>query len=284
MKRNEYRIYSDKIKDNKNIAILSDVHISEKTSNSRLNMILDELEKIEPTHIVIPGDLYNVDKSTVCEDKVTNFVVNATGIADVFYVKGDIEDESAILNMSILPAGLKHNKNDRLHIFGEDLEELCCQDDLCITGIKLPNSFYKLGEGKKIETLLRKYFEYLERLSEKCHDDKFNVLLCHDPIIRDALKIMEALKDDSLNFDLVIAGHNHGGMMPAVLKEIIKPFTKDIKKYYPTYLKGLWNIDGNGYMIVSEGVTKYHSEMGVLEQLEKIHNGTVENVRVLKKD
>lgn len=283
MKKNEYQLYSDKINENKNIAILSDLHISEKTSNSKLNQVLNTLEEIEPTHIVVPGDLFNVDISTICDDLVTNFINNVTTIADVFYVKGNIEDEDTGLKYSILPSGLKDNKNKYFHIVGENFNEINSQDDLNITGIRLDNDFYKMQEYEKVNVLLNKYKDYLEKISNLCKEDKFNILLCHDPMIRDALKLMEVINERHLNFDLVISGHNHGGMYPKYLKNIIKPFTKDIKKYYPSYVNGIWDIDGNGHMIVSEGVTRFHSDMGLLEHFEKYHEGTIENVRILKK-
>lgn len=283
MKKNEYQLYSDKVKSNKNIAIVSDLHISEKMPNTKLDEVLDTLEEIEPTHIVMPGDLFNVDISTICDDKVTDFINCATEIADVFYVKGNIEDEASILNYSILPCGLKDNKNEYFHILGEEENKIIYNDGINITGIKLPSNFYKLDEAQKLSTLFSKYSIYLDKLSSRCGNENFNILLCHDPIIRDYFKLVEAINDHPSNIDLVISGHNHGGMFPTYLKNIIEPFVKDITKYYPSYTKGMFDIDSNGHMIVSEGVTKYHSDMEILSNLERYHEGTIENVRILKK-
>ena len=288
MKRNEYKLYSSKVKSDKNIAIVSDLHISESMSDSALTEVLDTLDDINPSHIVIPGDLYNVDISTICEDKVTKFVNEASLIADVFYVKGNIEDKGSILNMRILPTGLSKNNNPKIHILCEKIgdyqERFVHYDGINISGIRMPESFYKLSEYEKVTMLLSKYQRYLERLSKQCGESNFNVLLCHDPIIRDMLMVMETIKNEPLNFDLVISGHNHGGMFPESLKPLFKLISKDIKKYYPSYTDGIMTCDNNSIMIVSEGVTKYHSEMGVLEHLERFHEGTVENVRVLKKN
>lgn len=286
MRKNEYTLCSSKVKSDKNIAIVSDLHISENSSETTLVEVLDTLDDIDPTHIVIPGDLYNVDMTTIAGNKVTDFVNTATEIAPVYYVKGNTEDLGSILNYRILPNGMEKGQNERLHILCEDINgeqtETFTEDDLSISGIILPEEFYKLSESEKVTMLLSRYDKYLDGLLKL--RDGYNILLCHDPIIRDMILLMEAIRDGKvLNFDLVISGHNHGGMFPKSLKPLIKLFSKDITKYYPTYTDGIMNCGDNGLMIVSEGVTKYHSEMGVLERLEKYHEGTIENVRILKK-
>ena len=36
-------------------------------------------------------------------------------------------------------------------------------------------------------------------------------------------------------------------------------------------------------MIISEGITKFHSDFGKFQMFEKYHEGTVENVKVLSR-
>lgn len=286
MKRNEYTLCSSKVKSDKNIAIVSDLHISENSSETTLVEVLDTLDDIDPTHIVIPGDLYNVDMTTIAGNKVTDFVNTATEIAPVYYVKGNTEDLGSILNYRILPNGMEKGQNERLHILCEDINgeqtETFTESDLSISGIRLPEEFYKQCELEKLNMLFSKYQDYLEKLLKL--KNGYNILLCHDPIIRDILDLMEALKERPLGFDLIISGHNHGGMFPKNLKPLISPFYKQISKLYPSYIKGEVPFGETGTMIISEGVTKYHSEMGVLEKLERFHEGTIENVRIRKKD
>lgn len=286
MRRNEYTLCSSKVKSDKNIAIVSDLHISENSSETTLTEVLDTLDDIDPTHIVIPGDLYNVDMTTIADNKVTNFVNTATEIAPVYYVKGNTEDLGSILNYRILPNGMDKGINERLHILGEDIngeqKDTFEESDLCISGLRLPEEFYKLCEYDKTNMLFAKYQFYLERLFEL--QKKYNILLCHDPIIKDMLDLMEVINEHSHGIDLVISGHNHGGMIPEKIQPLFKPFCRDLTKLFPSYTKGAIPCGENGMMIVSEGVTKYHSEMGILEKLERYHEGTIENVRIRKKD
>lgn len=96
-----------------------DIHINKKTSNKKINYVLENLDNIKPTYIVIPGDLYNVDESTVYSyldipEKVSTFINDETDIADVSYVKGNIEQKSGLL-----PYGLYNNNNPKFHLLCE---------------------------------------------------------------------------------------------------------------------------------------------------------------------
>ena len=85
---------------------------------------LDTLSDIKPTHIVMPGDLYDVDVATMFNRKVTCFINDATDIAPVFYVKGDSEDRGALYSMKMLPKGLDSGQNKKFHVLNEENKEL----------------------------------------------------------------------------------------------------------------------------------------------------------------
>ena len=108
MNRIDYTLESSKVDTDKNIAICSDLHINRNTPKEKLDDVLETLSDIQPTHIVIPGDLYDVDDTTIStdlkQDKVSLFIDNASEIADVFYVKGNAEQKS-----NLLPYGLYNN-------------------------------------------------------------------------------------------------------------------------------------------------------------------------------
>lgn len=283
MKTRQYKMYSNKIDSSKNVAICSDLHLSGKTPKKTIVKVLDTLQEIKPTHIVVPGDLYDVCYETITqkEDIVTEFINEATSIADVFYVKGNIEQRSMLL-----PYGLYYNKNPRFHLLCEETfdgkDKYVNYDDVNISAIKLPMSFYYFSEEEKCAILLERYNKYLEKLSKYCGSKNFNILLCHDPIIVRALKLYQ--KDHlQLNFDLIVSGHNHGGLFPYWMKAILEYSGVDIERAYPTYTKGMLTTGDNQAVVVSEGITKFHSGFGKLQLLEKFHEGTIEYVKVLKK-
>lgn len=284
LKKQEYIITTNKFIDNKTIAVVSDFHINKEMNNKKIYKVLDTLHDIKPTHIVIPGDLYNVDRLTIREvpnNKVSLFIKDATDIADVYYVKGNIEEKS-----DLLPYHLYNNRNRKFHLLCEEnydffnkkngKVEVVKENDINIAGIRLPKDFYDRDEFTKKKILLSKYKKYLESISNQCGKDKFNVLLCHDPIIKGVLDILDT------DFDLVISGHNHGGIFPRILKGPLKVLGVDTSKAYPTYTKGIYSC-GEGSMMVSKGITKFHPKMGSVKHLEKFHNGTIETIKVYSK-
>ena len=289
MKRIEYIIESSKINVDKNIAICSDMHINKKTPKKKIDYVLETLADIKPTHIVIPGDLYDVDSSTIFNnpDRVSSFIDNATDIADVFYVKGNIEQKS-----ELLPYQLYNNYNPKFHLLCENNSNgkyrHIKNNDINIAGIKLPLNFYNLSEKERTKIILSQYKKYLEKLSKSCGIIDFNILLCHDPIIIEVINYLSTLtKEEQFenNFDLIISGHNHGGIWPDFMKPLFKLTRTNMELCYPTYTKGMLEVGRDEKkMIVSEGITKFHSDFGSLQTLERFHDGTIENVKILSKN
>ena len=287
MNRIDYMLESSKVDTDKNIAICSDLHINRNTPKEKLDDVLETLSDIQPTHIVIPGDLYDVDDTTIStdlrQDKVSLFIDNASEIADVFYVKGNAEQKS-----NLLPYGLYNNHNEKFHLLCERNTDgkykYVYNNGINVLGIKLPLDFYKLSECQRTKYLLVQYKKYLEKLSKHCGNKNFNVLLCHDPIIVDAMRYLKSSNEVNANFDLIISGHNHGGIWPDYMKPFFKLIGANMELYYPSYTKGIVDIDKeNGKMIVSEGITKFNLDFGKLQLLNRYNEGTIENVKILSK-
>ena len=287
MKNKEYKIYSEKIKTEKNIAICSDIHISQQTKKEKLIKILDTLNEIKPTHIVLPGDLYNVDTTTVYgdgyyNDNLKKFINELTEIADTYYVRGNNE-----ISSYFLPKWLINNTNQKIHVLCEEIDESKNRyfktEDMTISGIKFDSNFYRLNENNKCSEIIYKYTKYLEKLSKHCGSKDFNILLCHDPIIQKAMLYYKNYFLKKFNFDLIISGHNHGGLFPEWMRPLLKLAGTNIEQAYPTYTKGMIINGKNQYHIISEGITKFHSNSESLKILENYCEGTIENVRILKK-
>lgn len=50
-------------------------------------------------------------------------------------------------------------------------------------------------------------------------------------------------QESDFNFDLIISGHNHGGIWPEWMKQLFKLIGVAMELYYP---KGMMNIGHNG--------------------------------------
>ncbi|MBE6156256.1 MAG: hypothetical protein E7161_00715 [Firmicutes bacterium] len=280
MKIKNHEYFTSKNVSEKTLAIASDIHLSETTNIKDTLELLDTLDRIKPTHILLPGDLYNVDSSFQIESSniADEFIKFASRIAPIIYVRGNSELKSDFLPCSF-------SRNSQLHVLNSSnslnvgTKYMASFGDMNIAGIDLPLDFYGLTEDEKVTLLLNKYQVYIRNIARLCQQSDFNILLCHDPII---IKIADELKALS-NFDLVVSGHNHGGLVPDVLKPIFKLLGADLDKLYPTFRKGVVEKQNTKYLI-SEGVTKFHAEFGGLAKLERFHEGSIDVVRVLKKN
>lgn len=273
----KYDIHTKKEIEEQKIAIMSDLHLENFGWDEKNLEIIKTLDKINPTSILIPGDLYNTPSKV--NDYLKTFLNSISDIAEVFYIPGNSEIKNGFIPVSIL-----ENKNPRLHILGNFISTgvsnaVINSKNMSVAGVELKEDFYYQSESNKVEMLLTKYKNYIEKLSTLCQDETFNILLCHDPIIIKAYEELQALS----KFDLVVSGHNHGGIAPEYLKPLFKVLGLDLEKLYPTFVKGIYEKNQTNF-IVSEGVTKYQSEFGPLKALENFHEGTIEVVRVRKKD
>ena len=269
MKINEYKIETNKTVIDKRIAVVSDIHINSSTEVEKLLEIKRLLKKVQPTHVFIPGDLYNVDEVTlsrqVGDNIVYNFLHELADIADVFYVKGNNEVKS-----SLIPYEIYNNLDPRIHLLCDTYASYLggsrnyCNfnnivaGDVDVMAIKLPEVFYLISKEERIELLLSRYKDYLDNLVMKCIDGRFNVLLCHDSIMLDVYSEIESLK----KFDLIVSGHNHRGIY--------------IDTVGHDYISGIIE-KGNTIFLISKGVSRSNQE------LDDIHDSTIEVVNVYSK-
>lgn len=269
MKVNEYKIETNKTVTDKRIAVVSDIHINGSTEVEKLLSIKNILKEIKPTHVFIPGDLYNVDEVTlsrqVGDNIVYNFLHELADIADIFYVKGNNEVKS-----SLIPYEIYNNLDPRIHLLCDTYANYLsgsrnyCNYNNIVTGdmdvmaIKLPEVFYSISKDERIELLVSRYKEYLKNLTTKCNSDRYNVLLCHDSIMLDVYREIEALK----NFDLIVSGHNHRGVyIDSIEHEYISGIIQKL----------------NTIFLISRGISRSD------EVLDNDHESTIEVVNVYSK-
>ena len=180
----------------KKIIVLSELNIDKQTKYKQLKYLIDEINTLEPTQILIPGNLYNYKKEIDYDDKVNTFLKELSGIADTYYIKGkndnyniDIYDND---NLNILCEINNTSYNKKIHTNG-----------LNIYGMRLGKSYYKSSHDDKLFSLIYKYNSYLDNLELK--DNDVNILLCYDALIKELYDY-----SDNLNkFDMVITSNNY---------------------------------------------------------------------------
>lgn len=254
IKVNKYKLNNSKIKNNKIILTLSDIHSNIKA----LNKILKFLNNNKVDYILIPGDV--VDMLNLKNEKeFLSRIKELTKYAPVYISLGNHDKYIAKRSMVVtkifkdLDYYKLLNNIPNLHLFIDDFNYVEL-DDISISSIVLPNEYYK---NKESINIFNSFMQKIDK-KENINKDKFNILLIHSPnsVIQN---------DNIINYSktinktsLILCGHNHGGLTPTIIQDIfnnhygiVGPFSKIIQRN----AYGIWTNDCKN-LLVSNGVTK----------------------------
>ena len=200
----EYNIKSDL---NKKIVLISDLHYENKQDIIRLNKILNNIKKINPDFICIPGDI--IDRSVIDdEDIFINWLLKLSKLSKTIISIGNHEfypsKQSKLygLNKDFYN---KLNSIDNLYVLDNK--------NIIIDGINFMGITEQLEHYGKYSS--NSFNQLLDKV--KTSNKYYNILLCHSPI---NICKEENLKDKNIN--LILCGHMHGGLVPRILRPILK--------------------------------------------------------------
>ena len=217
------------------IAFLSDLHNScYGRGNSKL---LQAIQDENPDLILIGGDML-IGKNGDYMDNACTLLQNLSMKFPVYYANGNHESR------------MKFNPDkyeDRYQIYEKKLKamgvSLLCNEsvfleeqDITITGLELDEYYYQKGKKVMME---ESDMEDLVGVSDR---ENFQILLAHHP------EFFEKYSEWGAN--LVLSGHNHGGIVRLpLLGGVISPQYR----LFPKYDGGLYKKDGND-MVLSRGL------------------------------
>ena len=228
----KYKISSDKLKNDKRLVFLSDLH--DKEFGDKNSILLEKIYSLKPDAILIGGD-FTCTKAEVNIEKTLYICEELIKICPVYYGNGNHElrmkkKKYASLyeefTNSLAKIGVKHLQNSNL-----DLD-----DNISVYGLDIDDKYYK---RLKIPNMEATYIE--ERLGE-CIKDKYNILLAHSPNFFEAYREWGA--------DLSLCGHFHGGTIR--IGDDIGLMTPQIQ-FFNTNVVGM-KIKGKSKMIISSGL------------------------------
>lgn len=270
------RIVNYAVEHTQDIDILhfSDLHISPFFYDLKLTEICTLAQEKRPNYICITGDL--IDYATILEskkyrEKIELFFKRLGSIAPVLYILGNHEV-------------FRYEEQQPTHIYHEDwffnlnkisnvtfLNQTSYEDDkLYCYGLTLNPEMYQKEE--RIPPILPKEVPVV--------NGKLKLLLCHSSFYLARKEYREKfpwLQD----FDLILSGHKHNGLLPTCLEPFFKPgygLLSPSKQFLPNYAWGKFIQDQSTY-IISGGISKFaFAGQKVPSFLERFFPAQIENI------
>ncbi len=226
---------SDKIKSEKRIVFLSDLHDKEfGEHNSRL---VEAVRAQQPDLILLGGDTMVAKKGRASLDITRELIRCLTGIGPVYYGNGNHEQR---LRRDIGDYGDCYQQLcdlfERYGVVYLSDESVKVGEDIRISGLDIEWKYYKNIRPAQMDV------DYIEKHLGKASEKRYEILLSHSPLFGEAYSEWGA--------DLSLAGHFHGGTirLPAVGGVMTPQF-----QFFLPWCAGTFETNGR-YLIVSRGL------------------------------
>ena len=269
---------------NKDIIIihLSDIHFNTNTKVKDLDMIYNEVNKVKPDYIMITGDLIDTPEITKNNDKIKELITFLSNIAKIAKVM------IAIGNHDVLHQNdyrFFNKLNDLYNIYV--LDNTSYQDEfIYVSGFTLPSEYYyNINKSENKEVLLS-HLDSHKELINKLPRDIPKVALIHSPVRVSENESLKKLHE----YDLILSGHTHNGMVPDILEFLFKGnigIISPYKNFFPAVAKGKIerNIDNKKIIIIINGAyTKLSKKSGkILSKLNFVYNKSINKIIIRKK-
>ena len=222
-----YTVESGKVTAPVRLAVLTDLHACAYGEGQR--ELLDAVAAQAPDLVLLVGDIVD-DEPRMPEARALETVAALAEGWPVYYVTGNHEFWSGRpeeIKAEIRAAGA-------VVLEGQALPVTAAGQPLLIAGVDDP------AAGEEI------WRAQMEAASAGADGAAFSVLLSHRP--------ERAEEYAGLGFDLVLAGHAHGGQwrIPGLINGLIAPN----QGLFPKYAGGMYDLGGGTAMIVSRGLAR----------------------------
>lgn len=273
-------IYNNSVKHDIIILHIADIHFNSNISNKILNRLRDYINKIKADYIMITGDL--IDEPKIVNDKIK--------IRELVTFLSDIAKNSKV----IISLGNHDIVNDKDYIFFNKLDDLyniyvldnnSYEDDfIYVSGFTLPTEYYYNINGDESVSVLLRELNKNSNIVNRLPKYKPKVAMIHSPIKLLDNEVINTLKE----FDLILCGHTHGGMVPDWLGFIFKNMgiIAPNKRLFPKVARGKIEKDiGNKKttIIINSAVTKLSLKSGkIFSKLNFLCNKSINKIIIRK--
>lgn len=232
----EETIHSPKIRREKKLVFLTDVHDKEFGPGNKL--LLAAVRKVKPDGILLGGDLM-VSKGKGSLDASFRLLEGLAPIAPVYYSMGNHEMRLR-REQEVYGDAYQRllQKADRLKV-NVLRDRTLPLDEVDISGVDLPRTFYR---KLLLEKPARMPWGYLEKKIGEPDKERFRILLIHSPLYFAECREWGA--------DLTLSGHFHGG---TVRLPLVGGLMTPQYQFFVPWCAGSFCQDGK-WMIVGRGL------------------------------
>lgn len=275
-------VYNSKITKDIILIHISDIHFNKKTKEKKLNLVKEEIYKNNPDYVVITGD--TIDTPSVIKDKlkIKMLLVFLTDIAKFTKVIISLGNHDIFSNEDYK---FFRNLNGLKNIYVLNNESYV-DERIYISGFTLPtNYYYNITKNESKEILLEHLKKY-KKLTTNLPVFLPKVSLIHSPTKLPDNDILTTLKE----YDLLLSGHTHNGMVPKLLDKFFKANQGIIapnKRLLPEISRG--KIEKNIFnkkitIIINGAITKLgEKSAGILSKLNFIYNIDINKIIITNK-
>ena len=260
----KYNFFYKKVKSDIRICLISDIHFSRKFNINNLSKLKSKFDHLNPNYIVIAGDI--IDSLEIVDDDLFKYFYSwLKDISSCYKVIVCLGNHDVSYNKSIIPSYKSnslykkyYNKLTKLNIY---LLNNSVYEDKYVrfVGFFLPVSSYHNNSSLNV---LKDFYNDLDFNLFLGSKNKLNICIVHNP-----MNICnDDIKNILRNFDIILAGHMHNGLVLSFIDRII-PGNRGIidpdKKFMPSVSRNMVCLSLNKYLIISGGITKLSAMSGI---------------------
>ena len=268
----------------------SDIHKSLKDDPNILYSILDRLNSSNTEYVGIGGDI--IDLTDDIKSKNERKII----IEWLKEISSHYRTFISLGNHDFLKKTDKGYVYDYVKDFWEEINSI---DDIYLSHFKslyednniivyMPelgfNYYENINHTEDINILLEK-LKNDKKLITNLDNKKIKIMMIHSPYLLDNKEVLDLIKE----FDIVLSGHMHRGLMLPVFNRLINNnigIVTPHKKFFKDNCRGVktLKIDNKEILlIISGGITKLSNNTGILSNLNFIYPKEIENIEIHSK-
>ena len=261
---------------------ISDVHFNIKTKINKLNNLYDYITNIKPDYVMITGDLIDIPSIANDLEKIEELFAFLTNLGEVTKVIISLGNHDVIMDEDY---SFFNKVDDIYNVYV--LNNSSYHDQLIyVLGITLPVEYYYNITGDESIDTLALVLDNLKNKISRMPKNVLRIAMIHSPLRLTEKSIIERLKD----FNLILCGHTHNGMVPDMLKWLFRANRGIISphnKFFPKIAKGkIECMVGNNKItiIINGAITKLSEQSGkFLSNFNFLYNESLNKIIIRKK-